>query len=53
MKKISELSSLYLSICLLAVPAIANMVPQRSVLENGMILLTSEQRRCRWFPSSF
>jgi predicted Zn-dependent peptidase len=33
-----------LSICLLALPATANMVPQRSVLENGMILLTSEQR---------
>ena len=32
------------SICLLAVPAAASMVPQRSVLENGMILLTSEQR---------
>ncbi len=32
------------SICLLAVPATANMVPQRSVLENGMILLTSEQK---------
>jgi zinc protease len=33
-----------LSICLLALPARANMVPQRSVLGNGMILLTSEQR---------
>ena len=33
-----------LSICLLALPATANMVPQRSVLANGMILLTSEQR---------
>ena len=33
-----------LSICLLALPATANMVPQRSVLGNGMILLTSEQR---------
>ena len=33
-----------LSICLLAPPARANMVPQRSVLGNGMILLTSEQR---------
>lgn len=32
------------SICLLAAPAAANMVPQRSVLENGMILLTSEQK---------
>jgi zinc protease len=31
-------------ICLLAPPARANMVPQRSVLGNGMILLTSEQR---------
>jgi zinc protease len=33
-----------LSICLLALPAVANMVPQRSVLGNGIILLTSEQR---------
>lgn len=33
-----------LSIYLLALPARANMVPQRSVLGNGMILLTSEQR---------
>ena len=33
-----------LSICLLAPPATANMIPQRSVLGNGMILLTSEQR---------
>lgn len=33
-----------LSICLLALPAKANMIPQRSVLGNGMILLTSEQR---------
>jgi zinc protease len=33
-----------LSICLLALPATANMVPQRSVLGNGIILLTSEQR---------
>jgi zinc protease len=33
-----------LSICLLTLPANANMIPQRSVLENGMILLTSEQR---------
>jgi zinc protease len=33
-----------LSICLLALPARANMVPQRSILGNGMILLTSEQR---------
>ena len=33
-----------LSICLLAPPAMANMIPQRSVLANGMILLTSEQR---------
>jgi len=33
-----------LSICLLTLPATANMVPQRSVLANGMILLTSEQR---------
>ena len=33
-----------LSICLLAPPAMANMIPQRSVLGNGMILLTSEQR---------
>ena len=43
MKKFLALFSV-LSICLLAVPAIANMVPQRSVLGNGMILLTSEQR---------
>ncbi len=35
---------LILGICLLALPAAANMVPQRSVLGNGMILLTSEQR---------
>ena len=35
---------LILSICLLALPARANMVPQRSVLGNGMILLTSEQK---------
>jgi len=33
-----------LSLCLLAPPATANMVPQRSVLGNGMILLTSEQK---------
>ena len=33
-----------LSIYVLAVPATAGMIPQRSVLENGMILLTSEQR---------
>jgi zinc protease len=33
-----------LSICLLAPPAMANMIPQRSVLGNGLILLTSEQR---------
>jgi zinc protease len=33
-----------LSICLLTLPATANMIPERSVLENGMILLTSEQR---------
>ena len=33
-----------LSIYLLAPPAMANMIPQRSVLANGMILLTSEQR---------
>ena len=43
MKKFLGLFSI-LSICLLAVPATANMVPQRSVLGNGMILLTSEQR---------
>ena len=43
MKKFLGLFSV-LSICLLAVPATANMVPQRSVLGNGMILLTSEQR---------
>ena len=33
-----------LSIYALAVPSTAAMIPQRSVLENGMILLTSEQR---------
>jgi zinc protease len=33
-----------LLICLLAAPATANMIPQRSVLANGMVLLTSEQR---------
>jgi zinc protease len=43
MKKSLGLFS-FLSICLLAVPATANMVPQRSVLGNGMILLTSEQK---------
>jgi zinc protease len=43
MKKSIALLSI-LSICFLALPATANMVPQRSVLGNGMILLTSEQR---------
>ena len=43
MKKSLALFSV-LSISLLAVPVLANMVPQRSVLGNGMILLTSEQR---------
>ena len=43
MKKSLALLSI-LPICLLALPATANMVPQRSVLGNGMILLTSEQR---------
>ena len=43
MKKFLGLFSV-LSISLLAVPALADMVPQRSVLGNGMILLTSEQR---------
>jgi len=43
MKKSLGLFSI-LSLCLLALPAPANMVPQRSVLGNGMILLTSEQR---------
>jgi zinc protease len=33
-----------LSSCFLAAPLTAGMVPQRSVLENGLILLTSEQR---------
>jgi zinc protease len=33
-----------LSICLLTAPATANMAPQRSVLANGVVLLTSEQR---------
>src|SRR5882724_40119 len=44
MKKFSLGLFPILSICLLALPATANMVPQRSVLGNGMILLTSEQR---------
>jgi len=44
MKKFSLGLFPILSICLLALPATANMVPQRSVLANGMILLTSEQR---------
>jgi zinc protease len=44
MKKFSLGLFHILSICLLALPATANMVPQRSVLGNGMILLTSEQR---------
>jgi zinc protease len=44
MKKLSLGLFPTLSVCLLALPATANMVPQRSVLENGMILLTSEQR---------
>ena len=43
MKKSLALLSI-LPICLLALPATANMVPQRSVLGDGMILLTSEQR---------
>jgi zinc protease len=33
-----------LAICMFGLPATAGMVPQRSVLENGTILLTSEQR---------
>jgi zinc protease len=33
-----------LSICTLVVPATASTTPQRSVLDNGIILLTSEQR---------
>jgi zinc protease len=33
-----------LSICTLMVPATASTTPQRSVLDNGIILLTSEQR---------
>jgi zinc protease len=33
-----------LSICTLVVPATASTKPQRSVLDNGIILLTSEQR---------
>lgn len=44
MKKLSLGLPLSLLISLLAAPAPANMVPQRSVLGNGMILLTSEQR---------
>ena len=43
MKKSLALSVI-LWVCLVALPATANMVPQRSVLGNGMILLTSEQR---------
>jgi zinc protease len=44
MKKFSFGLAGILSICFLAVPATAAITPQRSVLENGLILLTSEQR---------
>jgi zinc protease len=44
MKKFSMVLFNILSICALAVPATASTVPQRSVLDNGIILLTSEQR---------
>ncbi|HXV81868.1 MAG TPA: pitrilysin family protein [Candidatus Binatia bacterium] len=43
MKKFS-LSLIFSLLISLPAPALANMVPQRSVLGNGMILLTSEQR---------
>ena len=44
MKKLALGALFSLLICLLASPASANMRPQRSVLGNGMILLTSEQK---------
>ena len=44
MKRLSLSLFNILSIYVLAVPSTAAMIPQRSVLENGMILLTSEQR---------
>jgi zinc protease len=44
MKKFSLALLPFLSICLLTLPVKASMVPQRSVLGNGIILLTSEQR---------
>jgi zinc protease len=44
MRKLSRGILPILAICWLAVPATASMVPQRSVLGNGIVLLTSEQR---------
>ena len=44
MKKFSMVLFNILSVCALAVPATASTAPQRSVLDNGIILLTSEQR---------
>ncbi len=44
MKKLSLGLLTVLCVCLLALPAAANTAPQRSVLENGLILLTSEQK---------
>ena len=44
MRKLSRGILPILVICWLAVPVTASMVPQRSVLGNGMVLLTSEQR---------
>ncbi|HEX2261950.1 MAG TPA: insulinase family protein, partial [Candidatus Binatia bacterium] len=44
MKKFFMVLSNILSLCALAAPAAANTAPQRSVLDNGIILLTSEQK---------
>src|SRR5918996_920655 len=44
MKKFAFGLAIILSICFLAAPMTAGMTPQRSVLENGLILVTSEQR---------
>jgi len=44
MKKFFMVLFNILSVCALAVPATASTTPQRSVLDNGIILLTSEQR---------
>ena len=44
MKKLFMACFNMLSICTLMAPATASTTPQRSVLDNGIILLTSEQR---------